>query len=199
MATLIVELKVMAQQVSRMSSGPFDSSRAPNDGTRLDLGSLRIPSAPELEVSVEFDQDSMTPLSVSMILPHSIISLQAFASPTHEDTWPEVRDDVVAELAKHGIDTDVVLGKFGTEIHTVMPSQEADGQTVITPVRFIGVDGDRWFLRIVVSGSGAVDEIAGEEVDSLIGDLVVHRGQEPMGPGEPLPIVLPEGSGTSDD
>jgi hypothetical protein len=194
MTTLIVALKVMAQQVSVMVSGPYDSSEVPNDGTRLDLGSLRIPSAPELEVSVEFDQESISPMSVSMILPHSIISLQAFASPKHEDTWPEVRDDVLAELSKHGIDTTVVLGRFGTEIHTVMPSQEADGQTVITPVRFIGVDGDRWFLRIVVSGAGAVDLQAIEEVDELISDVVVHRGDQAMGPGDALRVVLPEGS-----
>ena len=182
-----------------MADGPFDSSEVPNDGTRLDLGSLRIPSAAELEVRVEFDQESVTPMSVSMILPHSIISIQAFASPRHEDTWPEVRDDVVAELDKHGIATDVVLGRFGTEIHTVMPSQELDGETIITPVRFIGVDGDRWFLRVVVSGAGAVDDESAREVDDLIAGVVVHRGEEAMGPGEPLPIVLPEGSGENDE
>ena len=189
----------MVRQASQMASGPHDSSTMPNDGTRLDLGALRIPSAPELEVRVEFDQESITPMSVSMILPHSIISIQAFASPRNEDTWPEVRDDVVEELEKHGIETSVVLGKFGTEIHTVMPSQEHDGETIITPVRFIGVDGDRWFLRVVVSGAGAIDEESSNEVDELIADVVVHRGEEPMGPGEPLPIVLPEGSGGDDD
>ena len=186
---------VTDQPVLPMSNGPYDSSEMPNDGTRLDLGSLRIPSAPDLEVRVELDHESVTPLSVSMILPHSIISVQAFASPRHELTWPDVRDDVVAELDKHGIHTDVVLGRFGTEIHTVMPSQESDEETIITPVRFLGVDGDRWFLRLVVSGAGAVDEQASHEVDDLISDIVVHRGDDPMGPGEPLIVVLPEGSG----
>ena len=177
-----------------MARGPYDSAAIPNDGTRLDLGSLRIPSAAELEVRVEFEQESMEPLSVSMILPHSIISLQAFASPKNEDTWPEVRDDVVAELERHGIETSVVLGEFGTEIHTVMPAQDDDGSTLVTPIRFIGVDGDRWFLRIVVSGAGTVDEVSAREVDDLIADLVVCRGDHPMSPGDPLPIVLPEGS-----
>lgn len=188
----------MVRQAFQMDSGPHDSSTVPNDGTRLDLGALRIPSAPELEVRVEFDQESISPMSVSMILPHSIISIQAFASPRNEDTWPDVRDDVVEELEKHGIETSVVLGRFGTEIHTVMPSQEFDGETIITPVRFIGVDGDRWFLRVVVSGAGAIDDESSNEVDELIADVVVHRGEVPMGPGEPLSIVLPEGSGGDD-
>lgn len=172
--------------------GPHDSRLMPNDGTRLDLGSLRIPSAPELEVRVEFDQESRTPQSLSLILPHSIMSIQAFASAKYEYTWPEVRNDVVEELTKHGIKTEVVLGEFGTEIHTVMPSQEIDGETIITPVRFIGVDGDRWFLRVVVSGAGSIDEVAAHEVDDIVAEIVVHRGDEPMSPGEPLPITLPE-------
>ena len=174
------------------TKGPHDSTTMPNDGTRLDLGSLRIPSAPELEVRVEFDQETRTPQSLSLILPHSIISVQAFASAKYEDTWPEVRDDVVEELTKHGIETDVTLGAFGTEIHTVMPSQEIDGETIITPVRFIGIDGDRWFLRVVVSGAGAIDEDAAREVDDVVADIVVHRGVDPMSPGEPLPLTLPQ-------
>ncbi len=182
-----------------MASGPYDSTSTPNDGTRLDLGSLRIPSAPELEVRVEFEQPTMTPASVSLVLPHSIISVQAFASARYEDTWPEVRDDVVAELSKHDIETTVELGRFGTEIRTVMPSTETDGEVIITPVRFIGIDGDRWFLRVVVSGAGAVDELAHQEVDELIADIVVHRGDEPMAPGDALPIVLPESIDSADE
>ena len=192
-----------ALRVSPMSDtsalrGPHDSTAVPNDGTRLDLGSLRIPSAPELEVRVEFDQESRTPQSLSLILPHSIISVQAFASAKYEDTWPDVRNDVVEELTKHGIETNITLGTFGTEIHTVMPSQEIDGETIITPVRFIGVDGDRWFLRVVVSGAGALDEDAAREVDDVIADIVVHRGAEPMSPGEPLPLKLPENGETNE-
>ena len=189
----------MVLQGYTMHKGPYDSSEVVDDGTRLDLGSLRIPSASGLEVRVEFEQESMTPMSVSMILPHSIISMQAFASPRHEDTWPSVRDDVITELNKHGIETDIVLGRFGTEIHTVMPSLETNGETIVTPVRFIGIDGDRWFLRIVVSGAGAVDTTAAHEIDALISEVVVHRGEAAMGPGDPLAIVLPDGAGEADD
>ena len=201
MSALNADLAGMALQEFRMGEsekerGPFDSSDMPNDGTRLDLGSLRIPSAPELEVRVELDPENHQPQSLSLILPHSIVSVQAFASAKYEDTWPSVRDDVVAELTKHGINTDVRLGVFGTEIHTVMPSQEIDGETIITPVRFLGFDGDRWFLRVVVSGAGAIDEAAALEVDDLIADIVVHRGHAAMSPGEPLPLTLPENSET---
>lgn len=175
-----------------MTVGPRDSSLIGPDPSRLDLGSLRIRLGKGLEVRVDLDEHTHEATAVSLYLGHSIVSLQAFAAPRGEDLWPGRRDEITARLAAQGIETSVVMGAFGTEIVTVMPSINYDGSSVVQSVRFLGVDGPRWFLQAVVSGDGALDGWAHEQVDATIADLVVHRGDTPMGPGEALPIVMPE-------
>ena len=177
-----------------MTPGPRDSSLIGPDPARLDLGCLRITLSKGLEVRVDLDETSHEPTAVSLDLGHSVVSLQVFAAPRHEDMWPETRDGIVGQLGAQGIATQVVMGRFGTEIVTVMPSINYDGSPVVHSVRFLGVDGPRWFLRAVVSGDGALDGYAHDHVDESIADLVVHRGDLPMAPGEALPIVMPEES-----
>ena len=124
-------------------------------------------------------------------MPHSSISVQAFAAARYEDHWPEMRDDIVNSLTAQGVEINVELGPFGTEIHSVMPMVDDAGGSVIAPVRFLGVNGDRWYLRLVISGDGAITGERSREVDNVISQLVIHRGNDAMSPGEPLPIVLP--------
>ena len=69
-----------------------------------------------------------------------------------------------------------------------------DGSNVVQSVRFLGIDGPRWFLRVVVSGDGAFSGDIAAQIDELIASFVVHRGDEPMADGEPLPVVLPNGN-----
>lgn len=179
-----------------MATPPVDSATVTDDDVeRLDLGFVRIPVRQGLEVRVDIDEHATTPSSVSLFLGHSIIALQAFATPRYEDMWPGVRDDIVSRLREQGISCDVVLGAFGTEVHSVMPTVDYDGSNVVQSVRFLGVDGPRWFLRIVVSGDGAVGGAAMRAVDEVVSELVVHRGDSPMAPGEPLAVVLPDEPG----
>jgi hypothetical protein len=173
---------------------PVDSS-APDDGIeRLDLGCIRIPVQQGIDVRVEFDEQHMRPSNISIFLGHSIIALQAFAVARYEEKWPSVRDDIVRQLGLQGIESDVLLGQFGTEIHTVMPTIDYDGSNVVQSVRFLGIDGPRWFLRVVVSGDGALPGDVANQIDDLIATFVVHRGDEPMADGEPLPVILPSGN-----
>jgi hypothetical protein len=173
---------------------PVDSG-APDDGIeRLDLGCVRIPVQQGIEVRVDFDESHQQPANISIFLGHSIVALQAFAVPRYEEKWPGVRDDIVKQLALQGIEATVVLGQFGTEIHTVMPTIDYDGSNVVQSVRFLGIDGPRWFLRVVVSGDGAFSGDIAAQIDELIASFVVHRGDEPMADGEPLPVVLPNGN-----
>jgi hypothetical protein len=58
-------------------------------------------------------------------------------------------------------------------------------------VRFVGVDGPRWFLRGLFTGP-AVD--GGEQADLLeevFRDVVVVRGEHPVPPREILELQLP--------
>ena len=157
----------------------------------LDLGCVRVPRFPELEVRVDFVTGTLEPKLIVLELRHSSISVQPFAAARKEDHWPEMRDDIVKSLKAQGVEINVELGQFGTEIHSVMPTVDVSGAAVIAPVRFLAVSGDRWYLRIVVSGDGAITGERSREVDSLIEQLVVIRGDDAMSPGELLPIVLP--------
>jgi hypothetical protein len=63
---------------------------------------------------------------------------------------------------------------------------------VFSPVRFVGVDGPRWFLRAVISGPAAVDESAASALLDVVRETVVVRGDEAMAPRELLSLKLPE-------
>jgi hypothetical protein len=59
------------------------------------------------------------------------------------------------------------------------------------PVRFIGVDGPRWFLRGLFQGPAATDPAAAEPLEALIREVVVVRGDHPVPPRDLLELRLP--------
>ncbi|MFD0884340.1 DUF3710 domain-containing protein, partial [Streptosporangium algeriense] len=58
-------------------------------------------------------------------------------------------------------------------------------------VRYIGVDGPRWFLRAVISGRAVQDAEIAAVLEGVVGDIVVVRGDEPMAPKESIELRLP--------
>ena len=101
-------------------------------------------------------------------------------------------------LEKSGSHGAVVEGPLGPEIHARMPRTGqlgADQATAKTaPVRFIGIDGPRWFLRAVISGPAAVDREKAGLMYALIKATVVHRDDVPREPRSLLPLELPSDS-----
>lgn len=158
----------------------------------VDLGCVRIPAHPDLEIQVDVDTATNDILSISLLLPHSVASIQVFAAATDEDAWPSVRDAIVGGLAEQHVESSIELGQFGTEIHCVMPTQDYDGVTIVQPVRFVGIDGPRWFLRATIGGDAAVFPDASSEMDSVLASIIVVRGTHAMPPGERLAFSLPE-------
>jgi hypothetical protein len=73
-----------------------------------------------------------------------------------------------------------------------MPQKGPDGRTVFMPARFIGFDGPRWFLRAVVSGRAAIDDVAAADVHDVIRTAVIDRGDEARPPRELLALRLPD-------
>lgn len=157
----------------------------------IDLGCLQIPLHPDLEIQVDVDTASNDVVSISLVLSHSVASVQVFAAATNEDTWPSVRDAIVDALTQQHVETSVELGRFGTEVHCVMPTQNDDGSTVVQPVRFVGIDGPRWFLRATIGGDAAVLGEAWAQMDEVLASIVVVRGEHAMAPGERLEFRLP--------
>ena len=163
----------------------------------LDLGALLLPNIPGLEVHLDLDPRSGIGKSVSLHLNMTIAEVQVFASASNEDHWANMRDAIVSGLKDQQVDCSVEMGRFGTEIHAVMPTVDLDGTAHVQPVRFLGVRGSRWLVRVVISGDGALANLDQNpsgvtEIDDVIAQLVVHRGDEPLPPGERLALRSPD-------
>ena len=175
-----------------MTQGPFDSSSAPDTSDMLDLGPLLLPNVPGLEVHLDLDVRAGIGKSVSLHIDMSIAEVQVFAAATNEDLWGEMRNAIAAGLREQDVDCQIVEGRFGTEVRTVMPTVDLDGNAHVQPVRFVGIRGSRWFLRVVISGDGAIANTQVPcEIDDVIAQIVVHRGSEPQAPGERLWLRSP--------
>lgn len=171
--------------------GPFSSDEVPDDGTRLKLGALWIPTFPGLDVSADIDQENGELVSVTLILENSMAAVQVFAAAKDHDSWTELRYEISARLEETKVVPKIVNGLFGPEIHAVMPNYDEEGNVTVQQVRFLGINGDRWFMRITVSGDAAELGSAAENMDAVISDLVVDRGDTALAPGARLPIEYP--------
>jgi hypothetical protein len=178
--------------------GPFDRSEVPGLDGRLDLGSLWLTGVPGMELRLEVEEESQNVVGVTAVLGDSAVQLQAFAAPRSEGIWDEIRTEIAASITSQGGTADHVSGPLGTELRAQMPGRGPDGRTVFSPVRFVGVDGPRWFLRAVLSGKAAADEGAASTLLDVVRRTVVVRGDEAMAPRELLSLTLPVQSGSED-
>lgn len=166
----------------------------------LDLGSLFLPNVPGLEVHLDLDVRTGSGKSVSLHLDMSIAEVQVFAAAINEDLWGEMRDAIATRLREQQVNCQVVEGRFGTEVRAVMPTVDLDGNAHVQPVRFVGIRGSRWFMRVVISGDGALNADSQViEIDEVISQLVVHRGSEAQAPGERLLLRAPNKNETQSD
>jgi hypothetical protein len=62
---------------------------------------------------------------------------------------------------------------------------------MMQPARFLGVDGPRWFLRGLMTGVGATDQVQARHLEDAFRGIVVVRGGEAMAPRDLLPLRLP--------
>lgn len=171
--------------------GPWDVSEVtePGDG-RVDLGGLFVPGVEGMELRVEVAGDAI--VAATIVLQDSAIQLQAFAAPRREGIWEEVREEVAAGITKQGGVIDEVEGPLGWELRAQVPVQLPDGKGGVQVVRFVGIDGPRWFLRGVISGQGAVQPEAAGLLEQIFRDTVIVRGDGPMAPRDPIVLKLPE-------
>ncbi len=97
----------------------------------------------------------------------------------------------MAEINTAGGRSEEREGPFGSEILARVPAQPGNPAAGLVPIRFVGVDGPRWFLRGLFQGPAAVDEAAAAPLEALIRDVVVVRGDHPMPPRDLLELRLP--------
>ncbi|MCX5386181.1 DUF3710 domain-containing protein [Streptomyces sp. NBC_00083] len=170
--------------------GPWDVSEVTEPGEgRVDLGGLFVPGVEGMELRVEVAGDAI--VAATVVLNDSAVQLQAFAAPKKEGIWGEVREEIATGITQQGGIIDEVEGPLGWELRAQVPVQLPDGTNGVQLVRFVGVDGPRWFLRGVISGQGAVQPQAAGLLETIFRDTVVVRGEGPMAPRDPIVLKLP--------
>jgi hypothetical protein len=196
-------------------SGPWDADEDAPEMERIDFGALRVPIGPGIEVQVnleatEVDEEgnpvSGRPVAVTVVHGDSGLQLQAFAAPKRTGIWDDVRKETAEEIKQAGGQTEDAAGPFGSELRAMVPIQvpeeamdqvpeEVREQGVAwQPVRFLGIDGPRWFLRGVVSGAAIEDEEQWQVLEDVFRNVIVVRGEQPMPPRELLELSLPAGA-----
>ncbi|MCU1655949.1 MAG: uncharacterized protein JWO57_605, partial [Pseudonocardiales bacterium] len=171
------------------TAGPFDERDAPGDDvSRVDLGALRVPVGAGMDVRLEMNEAQQV-IAVTLAGPDGHMQLGVFAAPRNEGIWDEVRAEIAASInAQRGAARERPDGPFAVELSGKLPG-DGGGQV---PVRFIGVDGPRWFLRAMLVGVVATDASKAARFEKALRNVVVVRGGEPLPAREPVPLVLPK-------
>jgi Protein of unknown function (DUF3710) len=175
------------------AGGPWDAGEDVPDRDRIDFGSLLVPTAEDVQVQVSVVENQ--PAWITVMRGGSGLQLQAFAAPKSGGLWDEVRQEIAAEVARSGGQSIEAEGPFGVElVARITPTDPVPGgrRGGLEPVRFLGVDGPRWFLRGLINGPAASYEDQARPLERVFAEVVVVRGEHPVPPRELLEIQLPD-------
>jgi len=171
--------------------GPWDVDEVEDELARVDLGALRVPGIPGMELRMEIDKATEVVSAASVSIDGSQLQLQAYAAPRTDGIWDEIREEIAASVVQQGGSVDDLPGPFGRELLARLPVRTAEGRTGHRPARFLGVDGPRWFVRGVITGKAAVEPAAAAVLEQVFGGVVVVRGTEAHAPRDLLGLRLP--------
>lgn len=183
-----------------LPDGPWDAGDDFPRGARIDFGSLLVPERDGFEVHLTMAD--MQPAWVTVVHGESGLQLQAFAAPKSSGLWEEVRGQIAQDVAASGGSSqEEPAGRFGPELNAmILPTDPADpagasagaARGPLQPVRFLGADGPRWFLRGLITGAAATSPDLAAPLEDIFSQVVVVRGDHPVPPRDLLEIQLPE-------
>ena len=176
--------------LDRETMGPFDEIEVSGVRPYVDLGSLKLVPREGLNLRLEVEEGSGRVVAAALDFRGSTLQVQAFAASRNAGLWEEIRTQLGEQVSKQGGQVVHVEGVLGSELSCRVPVTTPDGPG-LQDVRFIGVDGPRWFLRGVIAGPAAVDPEQGAAMMELFRGIVVVRGQSPLPPKELLPLKVP--------
>ena len=175
-------------------TGPHDVATRPDPAGAIDLGSLRVRAVQGMKLRLDVEDSTKRIVAVTITLGRSALQVQAFSAPRRAGLWDEVREELRDSLdTTPNATVQEQAGRFGTEILTRVPAALPDGSPGWNVARFVGVDGPRWFVRAVFTGTAAVADEAGE-LEEVVRELLVVRGEDPMPPRDLIPLTVPEGA-----
>ena len=169
------------------TEGPWDETDEYPSVPRVDLGALLVPQATDIRIQVQADQSTGAISQVSLVTDASAVQLQPYAAPRSGGMWSDVRGQISGQINKSGGLVEESSGPFGVELRAQVQGQ--DGK--LQPARFCGIDGPRWFLRLVFLGQAARDSAAAASLEEAVRHVVVVRGDQAMPMGNALPLRVP--------
>jgi hypothetical protein len=177
-----------AGEAGEVAWGPWDAADDHPPLNRVDFGSLQVPVADGFEIQLNI-ADDQGPL-IAVVREDSSLQVQAFAAARSDGLWEDVRQEIATAVAQAGGQAEETDGPFGRELHVRVPGEQP--MIGLQPIRFLGVDGPRWFLRGVITGPAAEHPETAAPLEEIFAGLVVVRGDHPVPPRDLLEITLPE-------
>jgi hypothetical protein len=178
--------------VPRADGGPWDAEEPFPALARVDLGSLQVPIGPEHEIQLVMAEQHGA--WVTIRYRESEVQIQAFAASRRGALWDDVRTEIAAEVNTAGGRSQETEGSFGIELMAQVPAEPGQGPgepAGMRLVRFVGVDGPRWFVRGLFTGPAADGGDQADLLEEVSRDVVVVRGEHPVPPREILELRLP--------
>lgn len=169
------------------TEGPWDEADEYPSVPRVDLGALLIPQSSDFRIQVQADQTSGVISQVSLVTDTSAVQLQPYAAPRSGGMWDDVRGQISGQINKSGGLVEEKTGPFGVELRAQVQGQDG----ALQPARFCGVDGPRWFVRMVFLGQAARDPAAATPLEEAVRHVVIVRGDQAMPMGNALPMRVP--------
>jgi hypothetical protein len=173
----------------RPEGGPWDAEEPFPALERVDLGSLLVPIGPEHEIQLVMAEQHGAWVTVRHL--DSEVQIQAFAAARRGALWDDVRAEIAAEVQSAGGQSQESEGTFGTELIAQVPAEPGQPAAGFRLVRFVGVDGPRWFVRGLFTGPAAERGEQAGPLEEVFRDVVVVRGEHPVPPREILELRLP--------
>ncbi len=173
----------------RAEGGPWDVGEAHPDRDRVDLGSLRVPRGQEYEIQLVMAEQQGAWVRVGH--GESEMLVQAFAAARRGALWDDIRAEIAADVLSAGGQSEESPGPFGTELRAEVPVEPNRPESGIRLVRFVGIDGPRWFVRAMFAGPAASGGAPAIVLEEVLRDIVVVRGDHPVPPREILELRLP--------
>ena len=158
--------------IDREINGPLDESEAGAIRPSVDLGALRIEPKRGMQLRLEIDKTNNRVIAVTLEHDSSTVQLQPFAAPRSSGLWHGIRAQIMEQITKQGGTVSEVEGPFGLEVSATVPVQSGSSFSS-RKVRFVGIDGPRWFLRAVIGGPAATSSEAAEIIHTMIRRVVV--------------------------
>jgi hypothetical protein len=178
-----------ADRTPQAAGGPWDAEESYPVQERVDLGSLLVPVGPEHEIQLVMAEQHGAWVTVRYR--ESEVQIQAFAAARTGALWDDVRTEIATEVVEAGGRSEESTGTFGTELLAEVPNEPGQPASGMRLVRFVGIDGPRWFVRGLFTGPAAAGDDQADLLEDVLMDTVIVRGEHPVPPREILELRLP--------